>query len=834
MLRNAVQEVRFHPGRYVATLIAIAISIGFMVGVSVFIRTQSNAIGEQQSLVTSRADVVVDIGYSSPNVSAPTVTSAIRSVSGVAAVEPAYQASEVVQKGDKAVQATFYGVPSERFRWAGLSSGSWPSSPTQIAVSKEAAGKLGVSAGGTVTSGTTELTVTGVTDDPRSLFEQTAYVAPSLLRDADIAPTVWLIATESGADPSQVAGAVRTAVSKLPNMPKVGTKPGELQVDTAEVYRTRAVKALTGNFDVFKYMLMIFAGVALMVGMIIIFTTFLILLAQRRRQIGLMRAVGASGGQVRGQFFVESVIIGAIGSLLGIGLGLLIALAGAGYTGALTFGLALPWKDLLIEFGIGVVATVLAAFIPTLRATRVAPLEALRPASTVETKRTSVVLVVISLVLLAGGALLAWQALRTGRWNVAWALGSTALLGIGILISTPVYVPWVIRGLGVLLRPFGATARLSTANAVRNPVRTALTTGVLMLAVGIIVTLQVGTATTRQTVLDRINEEFPVDLSATAPAASYDVNTGQPKPASSVQLPASVSSDFAKLPNLKARVSLSGAPMRISDSADPTLVLGADPSQLEPVTPSTAAQLQPGRVLMNADAGFKTGDHVDVKGDRGTLNLTVQVSKALDNSDVAMVSRSDLTRLTSSPRPAAIWASMVDRTDMAETLSPIVSIQQQHPEIQIGGGALYAAIVEQILKVLLIVMTTLFGVAVAIALIGVANTLGLSVLERRRESALLRAMGMQRGSLRLMLFYEAIQMVMAGVIVGVIAGGFFAWLGIKSVFKMSGMSMAVKFAVDWPTTIGLVLICFVAASLASVIPGRRAARATPTEALAEE
>jgi putative ABC transport system permease protein len=386
----------------------------------------------------------------------------------------------------------------------------------------------------------------------------------------------------------------------------------------------------------------------------------------------------------------------------------------------------------------------------------------------------------------------------------------------------------------VLLRPLGATARLSTANAVRNPVRTALTTGVLMLAVGIIVTLQVGTATTRQTVMDRISEEYPVDLSATAPAVSYDVNTGQPKPAGSVELPDSVVSDFAKLPNLKAKASLSGAPMKISDSPDQTLVLGADPSQLEPVTSATAAQLQAGRILMNINAGFKTGDHVDVKGDRGTVNLTVQVSRALDDPSVAMVSASDLTRLTSSPKTAAIWASMTDRTDMAETLSSLTSMQQQHPEVQIGGGALYAAIIEQILKVLLIVMTTLFGVAVVIALIGVANTLGLSVLERRRESALLRAMGMQRGSLRLMLFYEAIQMVMAGVIVGVIAGGFFAWLGIKSVFKMSGIPMDVKFAVDWPTTIGLVLICFVAASLASIVPGRRAAKATPTEALAEE
>lgn len=834
MLRNAIQEVRFHPARYVATLVAIAISIGFMVGVSVFIRTQSTAIGEQQSLATSRADVVADIGSASEDISTDAVTNAIKGVSGVAAVEPSYQVSQIIQKGDKSAQATYYAVPSERFRWADLAEGSWPTSTSQIAISKEAAGKLGVSLGDTVTSGTTELTVSGITNDPRSLFAQTVYAAPALLSGAGTQPALWLIDVDSGSDPSQVADAVRTAVSKLPGMPSAGTQPGDLQVETAPVYRERAVTALTGDFNVFKYMLMVFAGVALMVGMIIIFTTFLILLAQRRRQIGLMRAVGASGGQVRGQFFVESVIIGAVGSLLGVGLGILIALAGAAYTGALSFGLVLPWSDLAIEFGIGVVATVLAAFIPTLRATRVAPLEALRPAPTVETRRTSIVLVAISAVMLAGGALLAWQALRVDSWNIAWALGAVAVLGVGMLISTPVYVPWVIKLLGLALRPFGATARLSTANAVRNPVRTALTTGVLMLAVGIIVTLQVGTATTRESVLDLINEEFPVDLSVTAPATIYDPSTGAAKPATSVALPAAVITDFGKLPNLKARTSLPGALMTLGDSQSKTLVMGADSAQLKPVTPATADELQAGRILVSGGAGLSNGEKVEVKGDKGTLSLTVQTSKAFDTPGMAMVSTADLSRLTANPRTAAIWAAMSDRSDMAQTYSSIVTIAQQHPEVQIGGGALYAAIIEQILRILLIVMTTLFGVAVAIALIGVANTLGLSVLERRRESALLRAMGMQRGSLRLMLFFEAVQMVMAGVIVGVIAGGFFAWLGIKSIFKMSGAPIKVTFAIDWATTIGLVLICFVAASLASILPGRRAARATPTEALAEE
>lgn len=828
MLRNALAEVRYHPTRYAATLIAIAISIGFMVGVSVFIRSQSSALGQQESLVTSRADVVVDTG--SGEADPGSVTSAIKDVKGVSAAEPAYQTSQALQNGDRAVQANIYGLPGPQFRWAGLTQGSWPASSSQIVLSTDAASKLGADVGDQVAIGDRKLTVTGLSDDPGSLFAQTAYMSRDAVSTGSSA-TTWLVKVDSGADASTVSAAIRDALKGIAGMPAPGTTPGTLQVAPAADYQRGAVTALTGDFDVFKYMLFAFAGIALMVGMIIIFTTFLILLAQRRRQIGLLRAVGASGGQVRGQFFVESVIIGAAGSLLGVGIGVLIAVAGCGYTGALAFGLVMPWREVAIEFGIGVLATVLAAFVPSVRATRVAPLEALRPAATVERRRTSIVLVVISCVLLAAGALLAWQSLRAGSWNIAWAMACAAVLGTAVLISTPVYVPWVIKGLGLLIRPLGPTARLSTSNAVRNPVRTALTTGVLMLAVGIIVTLQVGASTTQSTVMKLIDENYPVDVTVSTQPQSFDPQTGKVTAATSAELPGGVAGEVAKLPNLKTSTTLDGALVTVGSSKEKVLALAG--SDLGQISPAVASQVKPGIVLVSGSTA-KKGSALVLTGDRGTVRLTVDHTGALDSTGMMLVSVSDLNKISSSTVPAAVWGKMSDRTDMAATMAPIATIMQSHPTLAVGGGAFIAGILEQVLRVLLVVMTALFGVAVVIALIGVANTLGLSVLERGRESALLRAMGMQRGSLRLMLFFEAIQMAMAAVLVGVLCGGFFAWLGIRSIFTMAGTSAAVSFSVDWPTTIGLVLICFVAASLASVLPGRRAALATPPEALAEE
>lgn len=829
MLRHALLEVRFHPTRYVATLVAIAISIGFMVGVSVFIRSQSAALGKQESLITSKADVVVDTG--SAQADAGAVTAAIRKVAGVQVAEPAYQTTMALESGDHAVQANVYGVPSPRFRWAGLERGSWPVSSGQIAVSSDAASKLGTGVGDTITVQGRKVTVTGISDDPRSLFAQTAYMAPSALVEAAPAST-WLVGLHPGADATTVSTGIRDALKAIKGMPKPGTGSGDLQVAPASVYQRDAVISLTGDFDVFKYMLFIFAGIALMVGMIIIFTTFLILLAQRRRQIGLLRAVGASGGQVRGQFFAESVIIGAVGSLLGVVLGLLIALAGTAYTGALSFGLVMPWAEVGIEFGIGVVATVLAAFVPSVRATRVAPLEALRPAPTVERRRTSIALIAVSAVLAAIGALLAWQSLRVHSWNIGWAMASAAVLGIAVLLATPVYVPWVIRGLGLLLRPFGPTARLSTSNAMRNPVRTALTTGVLALAVGIIVTLQVGTSTTQTTVMKLIDDNYPVDVTVSSQPSVIVPGTGTMTPQKSVQLPGDVAAQVRALPNLKSSTVLNGAKVRLGGFQNPVLALGG--SGVGDVAAPVADQVRPGTILVADFGQYKKGSTVAVTGDKGTVRLKVAFTGALESSDIVVVSTADLNRVASSPVPAAVWGRMADRTNMAATLSPIASIMQAHPDLSVGGGAFIAGILEQVLRVLLIVMTALFGVAVIIALIGVANTLGLSVLERRRESALLRAMGMQRGSLRLMLFFEAVQMAMAGVVVGVLAGGFFAWLGITSIFKMAGAGGSVRFSISWGTTAGLVLVCFAAAALASVLPGRRAALATPTEALAEE
>ena len=825
MFTEALRELRQHPGRMAATLTAIAVSVGFLVGISMFVRTQGVALGKEQAVATSKADVVV---YNADTETNPKdITQGIRDTPGVQTVDIVQSTTMAASHGQDSTMIDVHKTPAEPFRWSSVTSGNWPSGPGQIALSKAAAENLNVSVGDTIDITGKNIKVVGITDDADALQTAPAYSSEDVSQFFD----TWIVKAKDGTTPQQLVTNLEKTLPTVKGAPKFNT--GEeygSTIETATDHQKKTVTDLAQGFDVTKYLLMVFGAIALLVGAIIITTTFLILLAQRRRQIGLMRAVGASSGQVRKRVLGEAILLGVIGSALGVVLGILLTVAGTAYTGALAFGLEWPWKDIVIEFFIGIVITVLAAFLPALRATRVAPLEALRPVPTVEQKRrVGLARIIICSLLTVIGVITSVVAI-TGHGNgiIGWALLSAACLSLAFLIATPLYVPWLIKGFGFLLRPLGPTARLSTSNATRNPTRTSLTAVALMLAIGLSVTLQVGISTTRTTVMDQIDEHYPIDITFTN-SPSHDPNSDEPKVGT---LDPSAIKSVQNLPNVKDSVILKGGFVE-TDVSPQTHIVSADKDKIAKVAPSIAKEMKPGVALMSSMGNSpKT---MDFSSSKGKVSLNVKEVNGLPYNDI-LVTEKDMNKIVPSVGDQAAWVHLEDRSNLASVLTVMISsstnIDSQHMDV--GGGALIGGIVELILKALLIVMTALLGVAVLIALIGVANTLSLSVLERRRESALLRAMGMQRRGLRLMLLYESIQVGMVGVIVGMVAGFYFAWLGIRSIFRVASDTIPVHFSIDWPWTLGLIAICLAAACLASVLPGRRAAMAAPTEALADE
>jgi len=809
MFAQALSEVRHHPGRFLSTIIAIAISVAFMAGSAVLVATEGQAQGKAMNVSLAAADAVVTISGT------PTagVGQAIAAVPGVAASAPVLHTSGLLTSGATSTAVELVNVLPESLRWASLTQGRWPSAADEVALSGGAARALGQSVGGRLSPGgdSPEVTVVGITNEPSGLFVKTGYASDALLASAGQTPAEaerWVVKANPEVDLTDL---IRALDAKLAGF------GSNLSVAPAAEVRSEAIAKLAGDFDVFANILWGFAGVALIVGMITIANTFTITLAQRRRQIGLLRAVGASGTQVRRRFLVEALLLGAAGSLLGLVAGVGIAAGITAWSGALFWGLALPWTQLAIAFGLGVLATLGAAVVPVVRGTRVAPLEALQPvAASDEQRRTSVVrALACGLFVLAGAGLAALAVLRDDPNALLIAIGGGALLSIGVLFGGPLFVPSLLKLSGRAFRWTGPVSRLAVDNAERNPRRATATATALMLAVGLMVTLQVATASVRLTVLDGLAARYPVDLQT-----QWTNDSGKP-----ASIPTATAGDLAKVSGVDASVLLSGGAAKVGDQ-DVTL-LGYDPG-IVAVT-GVSEPVRDDQLLVSEYLVQDLPKTVAVTGPAGTLTLTVTGSR-LVTTEQAMVSATNLAKVVKPVSRTVMWLSIPDRNRAIDTV--VTANQITGPDYPVSGAIVEAAMYEQVLNILLAITTGLLAVAVLIALVGVGNTLGLSVMERTRESALLRALGLQARSLRVMLLIEAIQVAVVGIVVGIVAGAFFGWLAVTAVGRSSGLD-DVRFAVDLPSTVGMVVIAVLAAALASLLPGRRAAKAAPTEALAD-
>lgn len=810
MLRQAWSEVRHHPGRFLSTILAIAISVAFLSGSAVLVATEGQAQGKAMNVSMAVADVVVSVPR---DTAVAGVGDVIAATAGVAAFAPVLSESEVVSSGVVSQALQLVNVPPAELRWANLTAGRWPTAADEVALSGGAAGALGVVVGGPLTLEGRDQTVrvVGITDEPSGLFVKTGYAADARFAQAGATAetaSTWVVRAAQGVDADTLSGRLDGALKKL--SPALSAKP-------AAGVRAEAVAKLAKDFDVFANVLWAFAVVSLVVGMITIANTFSITLAQRRRQIGLLRAVGASGGQVRRRFGFEAVLLGVAGSVLGLGLGIGIAVAETAWSTALFWGLSLPAGQLALAVGLGILATVVAASVPILRGARVAPLEALQPVPTGEERRRASVAraVVCGLLLLAGLGLAALSVAAPNPNALLIAIGAGALISVGVLFGGPLFVPSLLSASGRLFRWTGTVPRLAAGNAERNPRRATATATALMLAVGLMVTLQVATASVRLTVLDQLAQHYPVDLQVSWGDADGGVGA----------IPDDVAARLDRVPGVEGSVRLAAATGSVGEH--PLTLLGWD-ARIPDVT-GVDDRVGDDRVLVSPYLAEDLPATVTVKGPAGSVELTV-VASQLTGYEQAMVSAATLSRLSAPVAGAVMWLSVPDRGRAVDVMVAVNRIVGSGDRL--SGSVVEAALYEQVMDLLLAITTGLLAVAVLIALIGVSNTLSLSVMERTRESALLRALGLQARSLRVMLLIEALQVAVVGIVVGVVAGAGFGWLAVTALGRSGGFD-TVRFAVDLPSTAGMVGVAVLAAALASVLPGRRAATAAPTEALAD-
>jgi len=814
-------QLRAYPTRMVAVVLAIVLGVGFVAATLVFGATFRASLGAAVSARYVPTDVVVT-GDSS--VDQQKLLSTVRAVNGVDEAE--YQPTAMPEFSSAGARGVLRldAVPDDpRLRWFDLTSGTWPSSADQILIDAATAASTTLQLGSPVTitghDGTDPLTVTvvGIADTTASAFsgaQNQAFAAGSLVSKlslgselslgGDSGPIVAIAA--SGVSAEQLRGDIATAV------------PANVTVQTSATQIEQDLARVTGGATVLTIVLLGFAITAVVASGIVIANTFTILLTQRRRHIALTRCIGGSRGQVRSEVLAEAALVGAIGAVIGVAAGIGVGVLGARLAGLDAAGPVLPPLPLLFTGLGGIAFTALAAYAPASRAMRIAPLAALRPvADAAELKRASVLRLSVAGVLTLLGVVLMVAAVTVPALLLGMAGG--ALSACGILLLTRTFLPGALRVVGRLGGVFGPPGRLAAANAHRNPGRAAATTAALMLGVGLIVTLQVG-ASSAQASLDRnFAERYPVDIAITSTGSA---------------IAPGVVEAVANVDGIRTSGVAIGAALESSGIGTTILGVGEEAAAALAAVP---AELRDDTVIVPShllSAGLSVGDRITVRASGGSSEFTVAagtLARQGINGDSLITTAAAIARLAPDAAPVAVWAAVDPDADLATVTATLNRLIAPEDGLSLGGSAPERAAIGSELGTVITLATALLAVAVIIAIVGIGNTLGLSVIERTRESALLRALGLHRRQLRLMLAVEAALLAGVGASIGVLAGIGYGWVGAASAFGQAGGPMVLD--IPWGQLGLVLLLAVVAALLASVMPARRAARATPTQALAE-
>src|SRR5690625_3949010 len=852
MWKLSLSQLRMHPSRYVAELLAIALGTMFLAGAMLVTSSAKETTKQMLGATYANADLLIaaeDGAFVDDDSAFYDLTGTVNQpgtladLDGVEEVYPlASAASALVLPNGSEQQGTFDNDTDLVFATnrpddgsllaAPLTDGELPGADDEITIDAEAAERHGLAVGDTVTlrdlSDETEqdYTVSGVIDtsmDPTTAGAITAYTTPATLAEiagGSMYHDMALLRVDGDVD--QVLDDVQHALDAAGVPATVNTPDVQISEQLVDQLGFDAIGVVMGGF----------AAIALLVMMLVINNTFSVLVAQRTRQYALQRVLGATRGQVRKSVLAESLLIGLIGSLIGIAaaVGLifgLLALARNWMTGA-TFGIDASIIWVLVA---GVVITMVASWIPASQAMRVSPLEAMRPvpAATLGSKAGTFRLILGALLFIIGTTALVWFALN-GLILAAIAAGAVSF--IGVLALGVLFVPSAVYGLGWLPRSTGIPGKMAQLNAVRNRSRTASTATALIVGTALVTLILTGGRTAQQNTDEMLANNYPVDIYAQL--AEID-------PTDTAQVTDVVDqlADTTGVSNAEPLY-----PVATTDEpwAEDGQVMSADLAQVQEISAGiddadVQALQQAGMVLVPSDYD---SDTLTVTTDQGETDLkAVQSQLSTVTPLVSPETAEDLGGTAAGP--VTVWLK-VDNQDMSQSdLQELLTEMAAGTEVSvydINSPLLMRSIYQQAIDVVMLTVIGLLGISVLIAFVGVANTLALSAMERTRENALMRALGLTKRGLRAMLSWEAVLISAVGAILGSLLGMFYGWAGSVAIFSELGESQGTTGAVQvtwpWLEVIGVIVVATIAGLIASVAPSRRAAKMSPVEGLATE
>lgn len=859
--RLTLGQMRRSAGRLASAGVAIAIGTAFVAATLLAGNIITGTTYAQVSATLADSDLVV---FDDAQSLTEADVEAARGVEGVAAADAQETFYTELNHGGKSIfQSVVGGASDPRLTPLEVSDGEWPASGDEIALPEDVAERLGIGIGDTVSSSrwvadteptkledgsetyegqelVDKMTVVGLVQDP--------YDAYSAMGGAAVvsAPTLtqWLD-DESGPDTASAIGTIVVALDDPATLESVRAAlaeavPAATDVTTTDEHAEQMVAGMSGGQDlVFLIFVLTFAAVALVVAGLVIANTFQVLVAQRSRTLALLRCVGAGTGQLYRSVLLEAAILGTLASLAGIVVGTALVQAGLMIAPAFDLGVPLPETVelsapvFIAPLAVGILVTLAAALAPARAASRVAPLAALRPADAPSLgKGAGRVRAVLATIMTVGGfASLALGIVLglQGRIDVGLlaAVGGGSISLIGVIVGAVFWLPKVAAGIGRLVGAAGPSARLAAANTLRNPRRTAATATALLIGVTLVGMMTTGAASARTTLDNELDAQFPVDVDVAS--TTYD---GEQMAA----LPGAVVDVVDGVSGLRSTAAVTDASVATAGEEQWVPVVAAAPDELRDVvnTPDDFDALQPGTLVVPdgvaKNYGLEGKKEIELTGPGGTTTLDIVGVDA--QYAYAFLVPQDLAAVLPDLGPNRVWAGIAEGEDVTATVAAVQDAVATTDEVvEVTGAVVQRQSYQQVIDVILGIVVGLLAVAVVIALIGVANTLSLSVIERTKENAMLRAIGLSKAQLRTMLAIEGMLIAGVGAVLGVVLGVLYGWAGATTALSSMG---DVPLVIPWADVAMVLGVALVAGLLASVVPARAAVRTHPVAALAAE
>jgi putative ABC transport system permease protein len=628
-----------------------------------------------------------------------------------------------------------------------------------------------------------------------------------------------VVKADAGVSQNEVVANIRTAL-------KGESGTGNVEVISGKDITKESQNNVKDFLSFFQTFLLIFGIVALLVGSFIIFNTFSIVVAQRNRELALLRALGAAQRQVLSSVLFEAVLVGVVASTIGIVVGIFLAAGLKAVLSAVGFDIpaseiAIPATAFIWSYVLGMTVTVVAAIAPALRAARIPPIAAMRDSSIDRSSTSSIRAVFGIVVTLVGLAFLALGLFgNTGLLFVGLGMG---IVFLGVAILGPMISAPISGALGIPIQKLkGVTGVIARENAMRNPKRTSATAAALMIGVALVGLITVFAASARTSVDAAIDRSMKADYVVTSPGFGQGT------------IPLKAQQALAALPEVTSASGIRAGQAEIDGSV--TQVIAADPDQIDslfdlrPKVGSLSALSPNGIAVLDStasDNGWKVGQTVPIKfAQTGTQQFKVESIYQQSGFTNYVITIDAYERNFANQFDFQVYVSAKGGVTPHNTAA-IKKVMHAYPGPKVQTRDEYkASQAAQINQFLNLVYVLLFF-AIIIALFGIANTLGLSIIERRHELGLLRAVGMTRRQLRSSVRWESVIIALLGTILGLVIGVAFAWAMVKALADQ-GID---KFSVAPAQLLFIVILAGLFGVLAAAWPARRAAKLDVLQAI---